>query len=289
MIFHAVPPRFELTDLPSSPPSTPNVFAGQADYFSQTIFSTASVVPPYHTISTSLGPPIPASPNTIVAPSSVQVAVLERYIPPASALEIRQLFSPSGRSALIDRMAELSPERGSLVFVYPTRQGATTFKTAYLSRVTVPLLRYIVELHSLSYTVAEDLGAMPALDEMLSFAELRARLVALCAAMSSPSSTTAGPSQYVLAHAQTGLASLDRKTWADWYLKQEHVRCKKALDKYWGEGRRLSQVEGASAGSVLREFIAGVSRPGVGEVEVTGPGIEVGVFVVRRLPAGVQA
>jgi hypothetical protein len=285
-ITHAVPPRFDLLHLPSSPPSTPNLFVGRDDYFTQSVFAHAAVVPCYDVTSNSLATPAPSSPNPIVPPSSVQVSVLERYIPPSSVQEGKDLFSFSGQSVLIDRLTELSPDKGSMLFVYPTRKGASTFDSKYLSRVLDPLLRALVEVHQLSYGLAESLGNMAAISEMHEFEALKARISTLCRRTSHRVTADTKRSNFTLVYASTGEVAIDRRTWTEWYLKQEHTRFKRALEAYWGRGRRLSQLDSASAGSVLREFIDGVNKMTNEEAEQTGPGIELGVFVIRRTLAG---
>lgn len=281
-ITHAVPPRFDLLNLPSSPPSTPNVFVGREDYFSQSIFAHAAVVPSYHVAANNLATPAPSSPNPIVPPSSVQISVLERYIPPSTPQECRHLFSLSGQSVLIDRLAELSPHNGSMLFVYPTKSGASTFTSKYLNQILDPLLRALVEVHQLSYGLAESLSSMAAVADMHRFDVLKDKVSLLCRRMSQQMTSETQRSHFRLVYASTGEVDIDRRTWTDWYLQQEHTRFKRTLETYWGRGQRLSQMDSASAGTVLREFIDGVSKMTDHEAEQTGSGIEVGVFVIRR-------
>ncbi len=281
-ITHAVPPRFDLLNLPSSPPSTPNLFVGRDDYFTQSIFAHAAVVPSYHVTNNSLATPAPSSPNPIVPPSSVQISVLERYIPASSPQEGKDLFSLSGQSVLIDRLAELSPDRGSMLFVYPTRTGASTFTSRYLSHILDPLLRALIEVHQLSYGLAESLGSMDAVADMYDFGALKVRLSSLCRRMSHRITSETKRSNFNLVYAGSAEVAIDRRTWTEWYLKQEHARFKRTLETYWGRGKRLSQLDSASAGTMLREFIDGVNKMTNEEAEQTGPGIELGVFVVRR-------
>lgn len=286
-ITHAVPPRFDLLNLPSSPPSTPNLFTGRDDYFTQSIFAHAAVVPSYHVTNSNLATPAPSSPNPIVPPASVQISVLERYIPPPSPQECRELFSLNGQSVLIDRLTELSPKKGSMLFVYPTKRGASTFTSRYLSRILDPLLRALVEVHQLSYGLAESLSNMSAVADMYEFEALKAKLSSLCRQMTNRISTSdLHRSHFSLVYASAAEVAIDRKTWTEWYLKQEHARFKRTLETYWGRGKRLSQLESASAGTVLREFIDGVNKMTVDEAGEMGPGIEVGVFVIRRTLAG---
>jgi hypothetical protein len=288
-ITHAVPPRFDLLNLPSSPPSTPNIFAGRGDYFTQSVFAHAAVVPSYHVINNSLATPAPSSPNPIVPPSSVQISVLERYIPPSTAQECTDLFSLNGQSVLIDRLAELSPDKGSMLFVYPTRAGASTFAGKYLGHVLDPLLRALVEVHQLSYGLAESLGSMAAAAEMHEFEVLKGKITGLCRRMTHRITSDTKRSRFNLVYASTGEVFIDRRTWTEWFLKQEHTRFKRTLESYWGRGKRLSQMESSSAGTVLREFIDGVNKMTSEEAEQTGPGIELGVFVICRTSASSSA
>jgi hypothetical protein len=286
-ITHAVPPQFDLLYLPSSPPSTPNLFVGRDDYFTQSIFAHAAVVPSYHVAnnSNSLATPTPSSPNPIVPPSSVHISVLERYLPPPSHFESKELFSLSGQSVLIDRLAELSPHKGSMLFVYPTKTGASTFTSKYLGHVLDPLLRALIEVHQLSYGLAESLSKMAAVADMHDFVVLKAKVASLCRRMSQRITAETTRTNFNLVYASTGEISIDRKTWTAWYLKQEHTRFKRTLETYWGRGKRLSQMESASAGTVLREFIDGVNKMTNEEAEQTGPSIELGVFVIQRTVA----
>lgn len=281
-ITHAVPPRFDLLHLPSSPPATPNLFVGRDDYFTQSIFVHAAVVPSYHISDNSLATPAPSSPNPIVPPSSVQVSVLERYLPPPSSQEGKDLFSLSGQSVLIDRLSELSPMKGTMLFVYPTKTGAGAFASKYLSQILDPLLRALVEVHQLSYGLAESLGSMAAVADMHEFQALKDKMTSLCRRMGNRITSDTNRCNFSLVYASRGEVFIDRATWTEWFLKQEHSRFKRTLENYWGRGRRLSQLDSASAGSVLREFIDGVNKMTNDEAEQAGPGIEVGVFVIRR-------
>lgn len=288
-ITHAVPPRFDLLDLPSSPPSTPNIAPGTEDYFTQSIFAHAAVVPSYHLSNNAIATSVPASPNPIVPPSSVQISVLERYIPPSSPQEGKEMFSLSGQSVLVDRLSELSPTNGKMIFVYPTRTGASTFTGKYLSPVIEPLLRALVEVHQLSYGLAESLGSMAAVGELHGFENLKAKVTSFCRLMSHRISSDTQRSNFQLVHSTTAQISMDGRTWTNWYLKQEHPRFKRTLETYWGRGKRLSQVEQATAGTVLREFIDGVTKVTSEDGERLGPEMEVGVFVIQRTLAAAAA
>ena len=281
-ITHAVPPRFDLLNLPSSPPSTPMVSAtGEEDYFTQSIFAHAAIVPAHH-VSESTDTPTPILPTPIVPPSSVHISALERYIPPSSEQEGRELCDLLGHSPLVDRLTELSARDGTMLFVYPTKTGGETFLHKYIDPILGRLLRSLVTMHQLSYDLARSLNIMSAIAHMAEFSQLKSNVSVLCDQMSDKVTFHDRPSRYRLVHACKGKVALGRRTWTDWYLNQEHGRFKRTLNDYWSRGKLLSQVESATAGSVLREFIDGVKHMTPGEAEHVGAGIEVGVFAIRR-------
>lgn len=283
-ITHAVPPRFDLLELPRSPPSTPNIVLGRGDYFAQSIFANAAVVPAYHSNNLHLTASAPPSPNPIVPPSSTQISVLERYLPPPSLQEDRELFSLSGQSMLVDRLSELSPNEGRLLFVYPTRSGANRFISTCLNPVIEPLLRALVNVHELSYGLAESLSTMVAVAGMHEFENLTDKVSSLCRLMSHRVNSDPSPSTFRLLRARRAHVPLDGRTWTDWYLRQEHHRFKRTLERYWGRGQRLSQLDSATAGTVLREFIDGVKKATCDDLDRLSPDLEVGVFVIHRTP-----
>ena len=135
-VFHAVQGRFNLADLPTSPPNTPGPPIGGDDYFTQKVFDSAVAISDYQNEASSL----PKSPRSVVPPSSINVSIVERYIPPSSSNEFVNMFDPNGPSILIDRLVELSPNNGSLAFIYPTRTGALTFMKNYLHPILDPIL-----------------------------------------------------------------------------------------------------------------------------------------------------
>ncbi|OCL11907.1 hypothetical protein AOQ84DRAFT_286265, partial [Glonium stellatum] len=180
-VFHAVPGRFNLADLPTSPPGTPGPAIGGDDYFTSKVFDSAVPVSDYQGDSTLL----PPSPRPVVVPLTVDVSIVERYIPPTNRHEFADLFTTTGRSSLLlDRLIELSPNNGALLFIYPTRAGARTFMNDYLGPVLDPLLRAMAVVHELSADLGTSLGAMPAADLLPDFRALRARLEAFCARLS---------------------------------------------------------------------------------------------------------
>lgn len=285
-ITHAVPEQFSLSNLPTSPPSTPNLLSPGDDYFSSTVFSSATPVPAYHDFR---GPIQPSrSPVPIVPPHSVHVAVVERYLPPSSAQEYKDLFSPNRPSVLVDRLKELSPNGGSLLFIYPTKKGAMSFKTQYLGPILDPLLRQLVVVNELSADVGIFLGKLSAVAQMEDFETMKANIIKLCQAISTPSS------RFTLVEAGKGTAHLDRNLWTEWYIQQERARMKEVLNVYWRSGKRLpvnksvgstnrllADKEVTSA-MLLSEILEGIKKRPYGEDNEPKTGVELGIFVIRR-------
>jgi hypothetical protein len=335
--WHAVSGRFDLSTLPSSPPSTPAPPGEGLDYFSHKVFGSAVSVPDYQQsvlssvdgTSAASQPAIPVlrSPRPAVAPCSINVSVTERYIPPTSSAEFRNLFLPSsGRSLLSDRLVELSENSGILVFVYPTRDGSETFIRDYLGTVLDPLLRSMMVRQQVTSELCHKIGRMPAVADMLSFSELKARLQLFLAQISSgpacpePISTfhsiSGVPVSYTLEHAATAHVRLAPDVWTDWWCRQEKARISAVFDEYVrqfpGRARSASSqanvplstrermredrvAEGGGAMSYILEVLEGVRTGAVNATAVAAAGekslVEVGVFVVKkqRLSDGMAA
>lgn len=306
-IIHAVPPKFSLSSLPTSPPSTPNLLFPGDDYFNLTVFSSATPVPAYGRHEPK-GPYLSGSPFVqapIVPPYSVHVAVVERYLPPSSPREYRDFFSSQGPSVLVDRLLELSPNGGSLLLIYPTRKGAQTFKRRYLGPILDPLLRQLVVLNELSADVGMALGQMTSILHMDDFETMQSNVQQLCHQLNrreSSSSRLQAPApshatsstRFSLIHACKGEVIMDRTLWAEWYIQQETPRIRDVLNDYWRNGYRLptSNVVGIGGRThgdrevtcpmLLREILDGIGkRPSVDGAE-PGDRLELGVFVIGR-------
>lgn len=283
-ITHAVPQKFDLNSLPTSPPATPNIARDGGDYFNQYTFAHAAVVPVYDGLTRGLGTPANASPHPIVPPRSVQVAILERYVPPSSMEEYNDLFSTHGRSALLDRLSELSVPGGALIFIYPTKTGAKTFSQSYLSPILTPILLQIVNLNRLVWNLAEDIGRMAAIPIMNEFDVMKTKVTTLCKSMSELPSTGAD-SHFDLVYSSSGNVPLDQATWREWYIEQEKGRIREVLKSYWKQGRRLPGDTEVTDATIARAIVDGL-RKGAKDVRPTsGEGVEVGVFVIKRSSA----
>ncbi|KAL4897295.1 hypothetical protein BDV59DRAFT_170271 [Aspergillus ambiguus] len=289
-ITHAVPEQFSLANLPSSPPNTPRSPFAADDYFNSAIFSSAAVVSAYHDFRGPIQAKASHFPMPIVPPFSVQISILERYLPPASAQEYKDLFSPARPSFLVDRLCELSPDGGSLLFVYPTRRGASTFKSQYLGPILDPLLRQLVVVNELSADIGRYLGKLASVAHMEDFDTMRDHLLQLCDSLSSSSS------RFSVVDARKGSVHLDRHVWTEWYIHQEKSRMKEVLSLYWQNGRRLpankrmSNVSSTylledkevTSAMLLGEILDGIRRRPYGEEMEPRDGVELGVFVIRR-------
>lgn len=286
-ITHAVPEQFSLSNLPSSPPSTPNCQIPRDDYFNANVFSSAAVVSAYHDFRGLAQTQLSHSPMPVVPPYSVHISVLERYLPPPSPQEYLDLFFPHRPSFLVDRLFELSPDGGSLLFIYPTKRGAYTFKSQYLGPILDPLLRQLVVVNELSADIGRHLGKFSSVSQMDDFDVMKSKISQLCHALSSPKS------QFSLVDGGRGSVHFDRHQWTEWYIHQERGRMKEVLSAYWRNGRRIPLAKAAfdprnhsladkevTSAMLLAEILDGIRRrPYESQPR---DGVELGVFVIRR-------
>jgi len=233
-VFHAVPGSTSLADLPTSPTNTPASPNESDDYFATKVFDSAVAVPDYQGERQITSP----SPRPVVAPSSVDVTVVERYIPPTSEREFSELFFSSGRSILSDRLVELSPRNGMLVFIYPTRRGGHVFMKDYLSPVLEPVLRSMMVADNLPYNLITELGCMPAVDELPTFEDMRARFEDFCHQLSTSQSSPLDrfhhtSAAYSVIHASKQETTLTKEVWANWWSKQEKPRVGNLIRGYY--------------------------------------------------------
>lgn len=264
-----------------------------------TVFSNATPVVSYHDFRGTIPSATSSFPAPIVPPYSVHIAVVERYLPPPSPQEYLDLFSHRGPSVLVDRLVELSPNGGSLVFIYPTKQGALSFKTNYLGPVLDPLLRQLVVVNELSADMGMALGRMASVSQMEDYGTMKDNLTQLCQKLSQrpgdpePSENGSG-TRYTLIHADKGEVHLDRKLWAEWYIQQETQRARDVLNEYWRNGNRLPSIDTSQSSNyapinrevtsamLLREILEGIRKRPPSEGIEPREGIELGVFVIRR-------
>ncbi|KAI9811766.1 MAG: hypothetical protein M1827_005311 [Pycnora praestabilis] len=289
-ITHAVPPRFNLADLPSSPPGTPNLSSGGEDYFSTMVFSSAVPLVDARNVPGRAMTPIPSSPHPIVPPSSMHISLVERYIPPRTSQDYLDLFSPTNSSILLDRLIELSPEGGSLLFIYPTKKGGRIFATDYLAPILDPILRAMVVVNEFSADLANMLGRMEAVEQMLEFDALRRKLGLLCRQLNRDSTMTrctdhsgaAVNTKYSVVYSEKEEMEIHRKTWSDWWVQQETSRVREGMGRYFRKARRLPPDSDVAPINLIREIIDGVTSRPYEKDSAPKSGIEVGVFVIQR-------
>lgn len=280
-VTHALPVKFNMARLPTSPVGTPSTTApgaGQADYFSMTVFAKAVVAVDHHDSSNTS---VPSSPHPVVPPSTVGISLLERFIPPRTTQEYLDLFTPESPSVFVDRLVELSPDNGTLIFIYPTLEGASVFMSCYLSPLLDPLLRTMVGIHELSANVAVEMGKMVAVNHMLPFGKMTRKIILLLKHINN-SAQRGPPPNYSLLHCSKQVVPLERQAWAEWWIHQETPRIRDGMNRYFQRAVRLPQSKEVTAGSLVREILGGVQRRTYSESDPSRDGIEVGVYVVRR-------
>ena len=280
-VTYAVPAYSTFAQLPTSPVSTPNrpVTANTQDYFAmpRTIIFTKGAIASSHAESlktAASNPAFPSWPQTLVAPSSIDISVLERFIPPSSAEEYSDLFKLNRPSALVDRLIELQSENGGLAFVYPTLSGAKTFQDDYLGPIIEPLLRGLVSLHGLTSALAEEIAELQAISKLDNFGMLTLKVRQLLASIN-----RGGKAQFSLELARKETVQADHKVWVQWFIEQEVPRFREVMNRYWQRGVRLPQDQYMSAASLVRKITDGLAD---GKGVQKGAGIEVGVYVIKR-------
>jgi len=282
-ITHAVPEMRTMNEVPTSPPATPSASNTGDEYFgNQSVFTHAAVVPTYHNQNHNLTTSLPRPSNNIVAPSTINLSILERYIPPTSPREVHDFFSLGGRSYMVDRLSELSVNHGSMLLVYPTKAGARTFAKRYLGPIVEPFLRQFVLLNNLYSDAAAALGRMAATESMFDFDEMSTHVQTMCQVMSQRPASRGLRGRYEIVHAETAQVILERSIWTDWYVEQEQARLRNDLVEYHKSGGRMPSPRGqveVTTGMLAREVVEGIrnSKAAAGQA-----GIEVGVFLIRR-------
>lgn len=280
-VTHAVPVKFNMAWLLTSPVGTPNMASssGSVDYFNMTVFSKAVVAVDHHDASNAS---VPSSPHPVVAPSSVGLALLERFIPPTTLQEYLDLFTADSPSVLVDRLVELSPDNGGLIFIYPTANGAVSFASRYLGPLLDPLLRTMVGIHELTADLGANVGKMAVVEHMFSFEKMAQKIKQLLRHMSRGSQLGGAPSRYLLVQSSRQILQVERKAWTEWWMHQETPRIRDVMHRYFQRALKLPQSKEITAGSLVREILLGVENRVYAEYDAPREGIEVGVFVIRR-------
>ncbi|KAH8148847.1 uncharacterized protein LAJ45_07190 [Morchella importuna] len=217
-VHHAISPHIPLNRLPSTP-SIGSAFdrpsGGAGGYFSPSVFNSIVVAPGSNTSTPGAGilsvsTPLP---NPIMPPSSLHLTLLER------------LF-------------ELSPKGGSLLFIYPTKKGAKDFDRQYLGPVLDPLLRKLMVLYMLREDLLWGIRNMSAINGMRDFEGLKTALKMICRKVSSSqkqkSRDFSGQPNTVfkLVHASKENIPLNDNSWREWWTQQEQLRIREAVKSH---------------------------------------------------------
>lgn len=274
-ITYAVPPKFNMNLLPKSPMATPSITSGEIDYFSMNVFSKAVVAVDH---SVAIHSAVPSSPRPVVPPSTVGITCLERYIPPSTIEEYTDLFSTDGPSALVDRLTELSPNGGNLIFIYPTNFGASTFTSKYLNPLLDPLLRTMIQIHNLSADLGKHVGTMAAVSKMLAFEHMTRKINLLFRKLN----RMAHHPKFTLVQSSKERVQLDRKVWMEWWMHQETSRIKEEVRNYYKRGSRLPQGKEKTESALVWEILDGMQMRDYDDHDARREGVEVGVFVIKR-------
>ena len=288
-ITHAVPVKFNMGQIPNSPATTPSIHiasAASTDYFSlpTNVFSNAVVAVDHQE---ALNSSVPSSPRPVVPPASVNISLLERFIPPPSAEEYRNLFSAEGPSVLVNRLIELSSNGGTLIFIYPTAVGANAFATSYLGPLLHPLLRTMCSIHNLSMDFGAGVGTTAAIDQMFSFEDMTRKIqIVLRKLGRGTSSIHRQPPKFTLVESSKHLVDLERKAWVEWWAHQETPRMRAVVERYLKRGLRMPTRIGGqdvTAATLVQEVLDGVKEGRkYAEYDVEREGVEVGIFVIKR-------
>lgn len=285
-VTHVVPFKSSFSQLPNSPVTTPNrpaVEANMGDYFSMhktIVFAKGTTVASHAESRKTLteNPMNKGIPQTVVVPSSITISVLERFIPPATKEEYLDLFKWNQPSALVDRMAELKPDNGNLVLIYPTKEGAMTFKNKYLGPVLDPVLRTIMGVHNVSPWLVSDIANLEAIDSMRDYEHLKVKIAQLISNMNSKAGGKLH--RFKITEASKQSVHIGRDAWAEWLTEQELPRLRQIMNEYYGRGINLPQV---TAAGLVREVVDGIKIRPYEVGQAPHEGIEVGVFVIQRL------
>lgn len=244
-VSHVIPPHIPLNRLPSIPPAPgprsagaggnglfDNPFAGSVSrevgcYFAPTVFN--SIVVAMGEMPGSRLPGHLLMNNPILPPNSLHFSLLERFIPPNSAIDDAGMFSPTS-SILVDRLVELHDNRGSLLFIYPTKTGARQFVRNILGPVLDPLLRKLMVLHTLPTDLLWKIRNMPAVDSMADWEDLKRRMEKLVAALSH---LTGGSLSIEVAYASTQQIRLNDESWREWWSQQEQMRIREIVKHHY--------------------------------------------------------
>lgn len=260
----------------------------QEDYFNTSVvYSSAVAVINRHEkfLKHTLAPSLNSSPCLAVPPCTIDFALLERYIPPSTAEEVNDLFTLTGPSAVVDRLIELRPGGGTLLFIYPTKVGAQIFTKQHLGPILDPVLRNIIFTRGLSADIGINVSKIAAVDHLLEFEAMKGKINNLLLQLNDPQSKQQWQNgNYALVHSSKEAVHIERNVWTEWFVKQETPRIRQITTEYFNRTTRLPQDQHTNYAVLTREIVEGLAKREYGEEGEPGKdaGIEVGIFVVRR-------
>ncbi|KAI5797804.1 hypothetical protein EDC01DRAFT_39675 [Geopyxis carbonaria] len=298
-VSHAIDPQIPLSRLPTTPPLTgggasaggfgsPGFEGGDMGYFSPTVFNSIVVAPSSMVSTPIVGTPIQShpplalpSPNPILPPNSLHLTLLERYIPPTTIAEDAAMFNVK-KSIIIDRLFELSPNGGSLLFIYPTKTGAINFDREYLGQVLDPLLRKLMVLYALREELLWKIRSMDSTSHMAEYPVLKDRIEKFCDALSNGESDLPRTPTKLVYSAKVSV-SLNEFSWREWWTTQEQMRIREAVKNHLSSGQAAPAAKGKARtakgketeaksgywqgygvpGDLAREVLDGVRAPSV--------------------------
>lgn len=106
----------------------------------------------------------------------VRFLLLGRFIFPSSIFEYQDLFSTDAPSALVNRLTDLSLEKGNLPFIYPIKDGACTVNLHYLSPLLYPFLRNPAGIHDLASDLGTNITKLASIEKMLNFGGITTKI-----------------------------------------------------------------------------------------------------------------
>ena len=272
----AVPMDYKLAQLPGTPSTTPQeTVPSGGDYFTSKVISSARPSSDYQE-----GAVSPMAP-----PHSLHLTVVERLIPPHSVSEVRNMLSSKPKYYLAQRLEELTPKNGTLVFIHPTRAGAQTFAREYLTRLLDPVLRSMTIRYDLTMRFSEAIGTLESLNAIPGFEQMREVLHQLCRNVSKPSDEqeSKSGSQYNITYAKTIQEEFSPHVCASWWAEQEKHRLEQIVLNYFRTSNRTPKSENGAEvprNTLVNEVLQGVVNNA--KILKIKPAIELGVFVIKK-------
>ena len=266
--------HFSLNRLPGSSSTTPQENP-TSDYFSSKVITSA----------------VPSSdqqPGAMAIADSLNLTVVERFIPPTTSSQVNSMFSSEPQGYLATRLQELKRQNGMLVLIHPTHVGAVKFAQDCLGKTLDPTLRSITVVYDLMSRFCDTIGTLDSLDAVPSFTQMRENMTRLCEKLSASRESMAksGHSphpEYSVVHASTALERLTSDIWAKLWTEQEKQRIKKAVHKYFRDAKRSVKDDHQAEvpqSTLVNEILSGVANK-AGEVGASAE-IELGLFIIQK-------